>query len=94
MRLIDEIYLEYPFEGSRRMREAVADRHGVCVNRKRVRRLMRLLGLEAPHPGPRTTRRRKVLSWRVSNTMDVSLYSDNQLRTFATNKMRLWREAV
>ena len=59
MRLIDEIYLEYPFKGSRRLRDAILDRHGICVNRKRVARLMRLLGLAALHPGPRTTHRGK-----------------------------------
>ena len=120
MRLIDEIYLEYPFKGSRRLRDVLLARHGICVNRKRVARLMRLLELAALHPGPRTIHRgkghkiypyllggmsiegvnqlwaadvtyipmsrgfvlylvavmdwhsRKVLSWRVSNTMDVS----------------------
>ena len=45
MRPIDEIYLEYPFKGSRRLRDAILDRYGICVNRKRVTRLMRLLGL-------------------------------------------------
>ena len=59
MRLIDEIYLEYPFKGSRRLRDAILDRHGICVNRKRVVKLMRLLGLAALHPGPRTTHRGK-----------------------------------
>ena len=55
MRLIDETYLEYPFKGSHRLRDAILDRHGAYVNHKRVRRLMRLLGLTALHPGPRTT---------------------------------------
>ena len=52
MRLIDKIYLEYPFKGSRRLRDVLLARHGICVNRKRVARLMRLLGLAALHPGP------------------------------------------
>ena len=59
MRLIDKIYLEYPFKGSRRLRDVLLARHGICVNRKRVARLMRLLGLAALHPGPRTTRKGK-----------------------------------
>ena len=59
MRLIDEIYLEYPFKGSRRLRDVLLARHGICVNRKRVTRLMRLLGLGVLYPGPRTTRRGK-----------------------------------
>ena len=119
MSLIDRIYLEYPFKGSRRVVYALRDRHGIRVNRKRVRRLMGLMGLCALYPRRRTTVRdaghkvypyllggvkisrpdqvwaadityvpmdrgfvylvavmdwhsRKVLSWKVSNTMDVS----------------------
>ncbi len=117
MRLIDEQYLKTPFYGSRRM-TAVLQRRGEAVNRKRVQRLMALMGLEGLHPQRRTTlaaadartypyllrdrvlarvnevwssdityvpmRRgfmyltavidwysRYVLSWRLSNTMDV-----------------------
>ena len=40
MRLIDKIYLEYPFKGSRRLRDVLLARYGICVNRKRVARLM------------------------------------------------------
>ncbi len=54
MRLIDEQYLETPFYGSRRMAASLR-RRGEAVNRKRVRRLMTLMGLEGLHPGPRTT---------------------------------------
>jgi putative transposase len=54
MRLIDEQYLKTPFYGSRRMTVWLV-RQGEEVNRKRVQRLMRLMGLEAIHPGPRTT---------------------------------------
>ncbi len=117
MRLIDEQYTRTPFFGSRRMTAAL-QRRGEAVNRKRVQRLMALMGLEGLHPGRRTTtadpdaraypyllrdrvltrpdevwssditsvpmRRgftyltavidwysRYVLSWRLSNTMDV-----------------------
>ena len=113
MRRIDELYTERPFYGSRRL----ADELG--ANRKRVQRLMRLMGIEAIYPQKRTTwpgaghkiypyllrnvvivRRdqvcsmdityvplrggwlylaavidwfsRKVLSWRVSNTLDAT----------------------
>ena len=55
MRRIDEQYLKTPFYGSRRM-AAWLVRQGEEVNRKRVQRLMRLMGLEAIYPGPRTTR--------------------------------------
>lgn len=117
MRRIDEQYLQTPFYGSRRMAVTLSG-PGEPVNRKRVQRLMRVMGIEALHPKPRTTtpaegakvypyllrdrvltrvdevwssdityvpmRRgfmyltavidwysRYVLSWRLSNTMDV-----------------------
>ncbi len=118
MRLIDQQYTKTPFYGSRQMRNhlRLAD---YPINRKRVQRLMRLMGLEAIYPKPRTsiadkehriypyllrnmeiTRinqvwstdityipitggfmylvavidwySRYVLSWRLSNTMDVN----------------------
>ena len=56
LRRIDEQYLTAPFYGSRRM-VAVLSRDGWAVNRKRVRRLMRLLGIEAIYPKPNTSRR-------------------------------------
>lgn len=117
MRLIDEQYLRAPCWGSRSMRNHLR-RLGYKVNRKRVQRLMRIMGLEAVYPKPRTSRphpghkvypyllrglvidrpnqvwttdityipmkrgfmylaavmdwySRKVLSWRVSNTLDT-----------------------
>ena len=54
MRRIDEQYLKTPFFGSRRMAIVLAN-EGEEVNRKRVKRLMGLMGLETIHPGPRTT---------------------------------------
>jgi len=117
MRLIDEIHLERPFYGSRRVRDELEDR-GHSVNRKRVQRLMRQMGLRALYPRRRTSQpgkghkiypyllrdlsveranqvwatdicyipmakgfmylvaimdwySRRVLSWRVSNTLDT-----------------------
>lgn len=117
MRLIDEVHLQYPFYGSRRIRDELETR-GHPMNRKRVQRLMRTMGLQALYPKRRTSmpdkshkvypyllkdmtieranqvwaadicyipmakgfmylvaimdwRTRKVLSWRVSNTMDT-----------------------
>jgi putative transposase len=52
MRLIDEQYTTYPFYGSRKITE-VLTRQGEEVNRKRVQRLMREMGLEAIYPKPR-----------------------------------------
>jgi putative transposase len=116
MRLIDEQYLKTPSWGSRSMRNHLR-RLGYKVNRKKVQRLMRLMGLEAIYPKPKTSRphpqhkvypyllrnlkidranqvwaadityipmsrgymylvavmdwhSRKVLSWRISNTLD------------------------
>ncbi|QEA38465.1 IS3 family transposase [Pistricoccus aurantiacus] len=117
MYLLDQQHLETPYYGSRKMR-AFLQRQGYQVNRKRVQRLMRTMGLQAVYPRPRTSipgeghkvypyllkgRRidrpnqvwaadityaplargfmylvaimdwhtRKVLSWRVSNTLDA-----------------------
>ena len=117
MQLIDAQFLEAPWYGSRQMARHLR-REGHVVGRKRVRRLMALMGLAPIYQRPRTTvpnpehrvwpyllrdvvvdrpnqvwamdityipmRRgflylaavmdwatRKVLSWRVSNTMDV-----------------------
>ena len=117
MRLIDEQFLETPWYGSRQMARHLR-RHGHTVGRKRIRRLMRKMGLQAVYQRPRTTvphpehkkwpyllrnldinrpnhvwcadityipmRRgflylvavmdwasRRVLAWRLSNTMDV-----------------------
>ena len=118
MRRIDEQFLETPFYGSRQMARWLR-REGFAVSRKRVRRLMRKMGLQAlyqrpstsvPHPEHRVYpyllrdraveraneawcadvtyiplhrgflylvaiqdwASRKVLSWRLSNTMDAS----------------------
>ena len=117
MRLIDEIHLQWPFYGSRRIRDELEDR-GHPVNRKRVQRLMRQMDLRALYPRQRTSQpgkghkiypyllrdlpveranqvwatdicflpmakgfmflvaimdwhSRRVLSWRVSNTLDT-----------------------
>ena len=118
MRRLDELFTRHPFLGSRRMAELLSS-PGHRVNRKRVQRLMRQMGIAALGPRPRTTRpapghkifpyllrdvvversnqvwaadityipigrgflylvaiidwaSRAVLSWRLSNTMDVS----------------------
>jgi putative transposase len=52
MRTIDEQYTACPFYGSRRM-TAWLTNQGEEVNRKRVQRLMRVMGLEAVYPKPR-----------------------------------------
>ena len=54
MRRIDELFLKYPFYGSRQMARQLR-RQGVRVGRHRVRRLMRLMGLAAIYQAPRTS---------------------------------------
>ena len=122
MRLIDEIHLNRPFYGSRRVRDNLEDL-GHTVNRKKVQRLMRQLGIAALYPKANTSRpgkghkiypdllkgltidrpnqvwatdisyipmakgfvyvvaimdwySRRVLSWRVSNSMDADFCVD------------------
>jgi putative transposase len=122
LRLIDEQYTRRPFYGSRKM-VTFLQTQGHLVNRKRVQRLMRVLGLAGMAPGPNTSRpqpqhkvypyllrgvavtrpnqvwstdityirlahgfaylvavidwySRKVLSWRISNTMDTAFCVD------------------
>ncbi len=55
MRAMDEIHLRWPFYGSRRICDALADA-GYAVNRKCVQRLMRAMGMNALYPGPNTSR--------------------------------------
>ena len=54
MKLIDELYLKRPTLGSRSMVDRLKDK-GHEVNRKRVQRLMRLMGIEAIYPKPKTS---------------------------------------
>jgi putative transposase len=52
MRLLDQEYTAHPFLGSRRLTAWLIEQ-GEAVNRKRVQRLMRLMGLEAIYPKPK-----------------------------------------
>ena len=54
MRRIDELFLKYPFYGSRQMVRRLR-REDIHVGRHRVRRLMRLMGLQAIYQAPRTS---------------------------------------
>lgn len=54
MRLIDEQFLKTPYYGSRQMARHLR-REGYCVGRHRVRRLMRLMGIQAIYQGPKTS---------------------------------------
>ncbi len=55
MRRIDELFMAWPFLGSRRLAEMLRA-EGCRVNRKRVQRLMRLTGIAALGPKPRTSK--------------------------------------
>jgi len=54
MRRIDEMHLKRPFYGSRRIRDWLQD-EGYEINRKRVQRLMRQMGIRALYAKPRTS---------------------------------------
>jgi len=55
MRLLDQQYLKTPFYGSRRMTVFLRIKEGYVINRKRVQRLMRQMGLQAIYPKPKTS---------------------------------------
>lgn len=58
MRLIDEEYTRHPFYGSRKLRSCFR-RQGREINRKRIQRLMRIMGLVSTAPKPNTSKRNK-----------------------------------
>src|SRR5436309_6955829 len=55
MRLIDELFTAWPFLGSRRLAVMLREK-GYSINRKRVQRLMRKMGIAALGPKPRTSK--------------------------------------
>ena len=55
MKKLDYLYLEDPRAGSRRMSSYLRRQTAKATNRKRVRRLMRVMGIEAIYPRKRTT---------------------------------------
>ena len=69
MRLIDEEFMRHPFLGARRMRHYLR-RSGYHVNRKRVQRLMRKMGLASLLPKPNTSignKKHKVYPYLLRN---------------------------
>jgi len=56
MRLIDEKFMQYPFYGSRKLAASIGRDLHASVNRKRMQRLMRIMGLEAIYPKPNLSR--------------------------------------
>jgi len=58
MRRIDELYTAYPYYGSRKISFLLSE-EGVVACRKKVQRLMRLMGLESIAPKPNTSKKAK-----------------------------------
>ena len=56
MNFIDEEFTAHPFTGVERMVDVIRLEKGIVVNHKRIRRLMRKMGLMAIYPKPRTTK--------------------------------------
>lgn len=54
MRMIDEEYTRHPFLGTRKLRDYLR-RKGHKVNRKRIQRLMRIMGIQSVAPKPNTS---------------------------------------
>ena len=75
-RLLDEIYLRDPCLGSRRLVTILERDHGLVVNRKRLQRLRREMGIEAIYCKPRTS--------IVDNEVDPEIRASSEV-------MRLWR---
>ena len=55
MHHLDAIYTELPFFGSRRMKNELLDQYQLIVNRKRIQRLMQVMGIEAIYPKKNTS---------------------------------------
>jgi putative transposase len=73
MRLIDEEYTVHPFYGTRQMRNHLR-RRGYKVNRKRVQRLMRLMGIQsvAPKPGTSTPSKKHKIYPYLLRGLDIN----------------------
>ena len=70
MRKIDELYTDDPSRGSRAIVRHLRRHHGIRANRKKIQRLMRLMGIEAVYPKPNTSRphpAHKVYPYLLSN---------------------------
>lgn len=57
MKKIDKIYTDCPFYGSRRIKMALLRYHSLRVNRKKIQRLMRIMGIYGQSPGIMTSKR-------------------------------------
>lgn len=80
MRILDEQYLKTPFFGARRMREKLLE-HGYTVSRARVRRLMRLMSLDAIYQKPKTSKASKEHKKYPYLLRDLSIDRPGQVST-------------
>lgn len=78
MRLIDRQYTRTPFYGSRRLAVWLGNQ-GFDVNRKRIQRLMRLMGLEAIYPRPNTSKSAKAHRIYPYLLQNVEIVRPNQV---------------
>ncbi len=93
MRLLDEQYSRCPFYGVRRMR-AWLESQGFAVNEKRVRRLLREMGLFAQYPKPRLSApnvENRVYPYLLRG---VSVQRVNQVWSTDITYIRLWQGFV
>jgi putative transposase len=56
LRRLDQLYLDFPYYGSRRFAVVLSEEFQQSINRKRIQRLMRILGVEAIYPKPHLSR--------------------------------------
>ena len=78
MKAIDQLHLERPYMGSRQMRNRLRDQ-GVEVSRKKVQRLMRLMGIIAIYPKPKTSLSNKAHSVYPYLLKDLKVEKPNQV---------------
>ncbi len=79
MKQLDELHLRYPFYGARRLRDAMLDEHGIIVNRKRVQRLMALMGIQAIYSGRNTSKPNKAHRIYPYLLRDIEINRSNQV---------------
>ena len=78
MRLMDEHYLEHPTEGVKRMRDFLLTL-GILANHKRIRRLLRLMGLMAIYPKRNLSRLGQAKYIRPYLLRDMKVIRPNQV---------------
>jgi putative transposase len=79
LRMLDELYLEHPTLGSRKLAVMLSTKSGLEINRKRVQRLRLILGLEAFYPKPRLSKPdpdRQIYPYLLR---DVAIIAPNQV---------------